>query len=134
MGESLLYLPALRELRRRLPEAAIDAVCASRAAREFFERCPEIRRVTQVSRSRKPGPATALALVAALLMHLGLPVTPVSGDSSGQFYYFLIVPSFLLMIVLLVALVLSGAIPAPTKCRVLLRENPVGSTKQPPLR
>jgi ADP-heptose:LPS heptosyltransferase len=82
LGETLLYLPALRELRRRLPDASIDAVCASRAARELLEQCPEIRRVVQVSASRATGPANAWSLVAGALRlrreryDLSLPVFP----------------------------------------------------------
>jgi heptosyltransferase-2 len=67
LGNTLLYLPTLRELARRLPHAQLDAVCASAAAREFFEACPEITNVYQIGRERTMRPGVALAAAVAAL-------------------------------------------------------------------
>ena len=63
LGDTLLYRPALRELKRRLPHAEIHAVCASGAAKAFFEACGEVTRTIQLSPSRDVSPGNAWRLV-----------------------------------------------------------------------
>lgn len=67
LGNTLLFLPTLRELARRLPQAQIDAVCASVAARDFFEACPEITNVYQIGHERTMRPGVAIAAAGAAI-------------------------------------------------------------------
>ncbi|MDA1086867.1 MAG: glycosyltransferase family 9 protein [Verrucomicrobia bacterium] len=63
LGDTLLYRPALRELKKRLPHAEIHAICASRAATVFFESCDEVTRTIQLSQSRNVSPGNGWRLV-----------------------------------------------------------------------
>lgn len=65
LGDTLLYLPALRALKSRLPDARIHAVCASSAARLFFESCAEVDTVHQISQSREVSLKSGWQLISA---------------------------------------------------------------------
>ena len=48
------------------------------------------------------GVVAVLGLIAVMLRHLGFPTTPVRGAASTELYMFMVTPSFILMIILLV--------------------------------